>query len=54
MEKRAALWGSVIVGFLGIVLVINASLDSEWVGAGLLLIASAISFGAIGYVFLKK
>ncbi len=54
MEKRVTFWGSVIVGFLGIVLVINASLNSEWVGAGLLLIASAIAFGAIGYVFLKK
>jgi hypothetical protein len=27
VEKRVALWGSVIVGFLGIILAINASLD---------------------------
>ena len=54
MAWRVAFWGSVIVGFIGIILVINASLDSEWVGAGLLLLASAVAFGAIGYVFVKK
>ena len=54
MEKRVALWGSVIVGFLGIILAINASLDSKLIGAGVLLIASAMAFGFIGFVFLKK
>ena len=54
MEKRVALWGSTIVGFLGIIFAITASLDSQGIGAGLLLIASALAFGFIGFVFLKK
>jgi hypothetical protein len=54
MEKRVALWGCVIVGFLGVILSINASLDSQFIGAGLLLIASALAFGFVGFVFLKK
>ncbi len=54
MAWRVAFWGSVIVGFLGIILAISASLDSEWVGAGLILLASAVAFGAIGHVFVKK
>ena len=54
MEKRVTFWGSVIAGFLGVILAINASLDSQFVGAGLLLIASALAFGFVGFVFLKK
>jgi hypothetical protein len=54
VEKRVTLWGSVLVGFLGLILSINASLDSQFVGAGLLLIASALAFGFVGFVFLKK
>ena len=54
MEKRVALWGSAIVGFLAIILSINASLSDQFIGAGLLLIASALAFGFIGFVFLKK
>ena len=47
---RIAFWGSTIVGFAGLILAVNAALDSEYVGAGILLIASAVAFGAIGYV----
>jgi hypothetical protein len=54
VEKRVAVWGSVIVGFLGIILAINAALDSQLIGAGVLLVASAMSFGFIGFVFVKK
>jgi hypothetical protein len=54
VEKRASLWGSVIVGFLGIILAINASLDSQFIGAGVSLIASAMAFGFIGLIFLRK
>jgi hypothetical protein len=54
VEKRVTLWGSVFVGFLGFILSINASLDSQFIGAGLLLIASALAFGFVGFVFLKK
>ncbi len=54
MAWRVSFWGSVIVGFLGIIFGITASLDSQGVGAGLLLLASAVAFGAIGYIFVKK
>ena len=54
MEKRVTLWGCIIVGFLGIILSINASLDNQLIGAGLLLIASSFAFGFIGLLFLKK
>ena len=46
---RVAFWGCTIVGFAGVILAINAVMDDEYVGAGLLLIASATAFGAIGY-----
>ena len=54
MEKRVALWDCVIVGFLGIVLAINASLDRQHVGTSVLLIASALAFGFFGFVFVRK
>jgi drug/metabolite transporter (DMT)-like permease len=55
MERRVFFWGSAIVGFLGIVLAINASLANQGgVGAGLILLASAVAFGAIGHVFLRN
>ncbi len=46
---RTGFWGCTIVGFAGLILAVNAGLDSEYVGAGLLLIASAVAFGAVGY-----
>ena len=51
---RVAFWGCTIVGFAGLILAINAALDSEYVGAGALLITSAVAFGAIGYVPMRK
>ncbi len=51
---RVAFWGSTIAGFAGLILAVNAALDSEYVGAGLLLIASAVAFGAIGYVSTRE
>ncbi len=51
---RVAFWGSTIVGFAGLILAVNAGLDSEYVGAGLLLIASAVAFGAVGYNSSRK
>jgi hypothetical protein len=54
MEKRVALWGSTLVGFLSLIFAISASTDSQYVGAGLLFIASALAFGFVGFVFLKK
>jgi hypothetical protein len=54
MEKRLALWGSLIVFIVGIIFAINASLDSQFVGAGLILIACAFACGIVGYIFLKQ
>ena len=54
MEKRVALWGSTLVGFLSLIFAISASTDSQYVGAGLLFIASALAFGFVGFVFLKR
>ena len=39
--------GLVVAGVLGIVLAINASLDNEYVGAGVLLIALGVCFGIL-------
>jgi hypothetical protein len=39
---------------LGIILAINAALDSEFIGVGACLAASALAFGAIGYMFTKQ
>ena len=52
--SRISLWGLTIVGFLGIILAINAALDNEFIGVGSCLAASALAFGAIGYVFTKR
>ena len=54
MASRISLWGLTIVGFLGIILAINAALDNEFIGVGSCLAASALAFGAIGYVFTKR
>ena len=42
---RLSLPGRLVTGVIAIVLAINASLDSEYVGAGVLLIAAALAFG---------
>ncbi len=54
MEKTVAFWGSFTVFILGIVLTINAALDSQFVGAGLLLLACALASGVVGLIFSKK
>ena len=54
MEKRVALWGSVLVGFLSLIFAISASVDSQFIGAGLLFIASVLAFGFVGFIFLKQ
>ena len=54
MEKRVALWGSTIVGFVSLICALGASSDGQYVGAGLLFIASALAFGFVGFVFLKR
>ena len=48
-SRRVAFWGPTIVGFGGLVLSVNAALDSEYIGAGVCLVASALAFGVIGY-----
>ncbi len=45
---RLSLWGSAIVGFLAIVVAINATMSGEYVGAGVCLAAAALAFAGIG------
>ena len=49
MSSRVSHWGLIIVGFLALILTVNAVLDSNWVGARILAGASALSFGFLGY-----
>ncbi len=46
--NRLRLLGTLATGVLAWILAINAALESEWVGAGVLLIAAAIAFGEGG------
>ncbi len=48
-SSRASHAGLIIVGLLALVLTINASLDSDFVGAGILAGASALAFGFLGH-----
>ncbi len=48
MAGRVATWGGTIVGFVGLVLAINAALSDQYTGAGVCLIASALAFGLVG------
>ncbi|MFC1935320.1 hypothetical protein ACFLX9_00920 [Chloroflexota bacterium] len=50
MTRRVSFWGATITGFLGIILTVNAVLSEEYVGAGVLLIASALSFGIVQHL----
>ena len=54
MARRAAAWGLVITGFLGLILAINAALINAYIGAGVCLVASALGFGVIGHTFARK
>jgi hypothetical protein len=54
MAARVAFWGPVTIGFIGLVLAINASLSGEFVGAGVCLAASAVAFAGVGHVFLRR
>ncbi len=47
---RLCLWGSTIVGFLGIIIAINATMSGEYFGAGICLAAAALAFVGIGLV----
>ena len=48
-SSRVSHWGLIIVGFLALILTIIATQDSEYIGAGILAGASALSFGFLGY-----
>ncbi len=54
MAARVAFWGPTIAGIAGVILAINAALDSQFTGAGLLILGSAAAFGAIGYNFYRR
>jgi hypothetical protein len=46
-----ALIGTLTTGVLGIVMAVSAVLAGNWTGAGILLIASALSFGSVTVAF---
>ena len=48
-SSRVSHWGLIIVGFLGLILAITATQDGDHVGAGVLVGASALAFGFLGY-----
>lgn len=52
--RRTAFWGPAIVGFLGVVLALNAGLSDQYTGAGACLVASALAFGVVAYVSLRR
>ena len=54
VARRVALWGPIIVGFIGVVVALNAALTDEYVGAGVSLAASALAFGVVRYNFLRE
>ena len=49
MSRRVSHWGLIIVGFLALILIINAANDGEYIGAGMLAGASALAFGLLGH-----
>ena len=53
MARRLALWGPTIVGTTGLIIATNAALSDEYIGAGVSLTASALSFGVIGHTLLR-
>ena len=48
---RISLTGTAITGILGVIMAINSISSSEYVGAGLLLIAAAIAFGVLAFKY---
>lgn len=52
--RRLTFWGSTIVGVLGVVLAINASLTDDYTGAGVCLAASALAIGILSYTFMRR
>ena len=54
MSRRVVAWGNATVGFLGLVLAVNAALSDEYIGAGVCLAASALAFGVMAYAFLRR
>ena len=44
VARRLRLLGTLATGIVAWILAINAALDSEWIGAGVLLIAAALAF----------
>jgi|GEM_PF-3759217 hypothetical protein len=49
--RRFALVGGVATGVIAFVVSINAAFDSRYWESGVLLLAAAVAFGSVGYVF---
>ena len=54
MEKRVALWGSIITGFGGWVMAINSMMGSNEVGAGVCVVGSALAFSVVAFLSRQK
>ena len=52
--RRLRMLGTLATGVLAWILAINAALESEWVGAGVLLIAAALAFGQPGAMWRQR
>jgi hypothetical protein len=52
--RRFALAGGVATGVIALVVGINAANDGTYWESGVLLIAAAVAFGSVGYVFTKS
>ena len=49
--RRFALVGGVTTGVIAFVVSINAAFDDRYWESGVLLMAAAVAFGSVGYVF---
>ena len=52
--RRITFWGSIAVWIVGLILAINAAYDSEYVGTGACLLASAAGLGVLSYTFMRR
>ncbi len=53
MMRRMIIWGPVIIAILGVVGAVGAIVDGEYIGAGVLLAASAVAVAVMAYAYDK-
>ena len=52
--RRLAILGSIVAGVLGIVLALNAPLESQYTGAGVCLAATVMASGVAAYISQRR